>query len=321
MCLKCKSSFYNITFSNRRRFCNFCYRSKEGKFSSLNNMEVPPLPECFRDLTAAEESIMCRAQCCISLLHLRHGQYAMSGHSIFFHQNLQHVADILPRMKADIVVFGKLRRDAKVCYLRVRRLKVLQCLLFLKKNNPLYNNICISFDSINQLPIDGHIEPLLFIDSNLDGADFDSFVPSTTSINADKKIKESLTEKGFIPYPAQSGDPVNEFDTPGLLSLAFPSLFPTNTPCYFTSARRPVQNVTFPQFVKFLLSHADNRFRKHLLFKFFAANFLMRTTAMNKIKQLSNITIENLQNEAFLRKIQAFTCSVVGSSSFFMHIF
>jgi len=143
-----------------------------------NEMFVPPLPNCFKDLTLAEESLISAVQCCITLIHLRHGQLAMSGNSIFFYQNLQQVADSLPRSQCEIVTFGKIREDGRVSYLRVRRAKVLQCLSYLIKNNELYKDIKLNMDVLNNLPIDGHIKPLDHISTTTTGADYDSVIPT-----------------------------------------------------------------------------------------------------------------------------------------------
>ena len=141
-CGACLGSFYNKSFCGTRGLCIHCRNTTTDKFSLANEMQPGPLPDdCFQDITIAEQALICKMQCFVSLLHLKHGQYAMSGNTIFFWQNLQATATVLPRQQCDIIVFGKLRSGGRITELKVRRHKVEQCLQYLVANNPFYNNI------------------------------------------------------------------------------------------------------------------------------------------------------------------------------------
>ena len=145
-------------------------------------MQPGPLPDdCFQDITIAEQALICKMQCFVSLLHLKHGQYAMSGNTIFFWQNLQATATVLPRQQCDIIVFGKLRSGGQITELKVRRPKVEQCLQYLVANNPFYNNIVKDQTILNSLPTDGWVSLAAEINTDESAPTFDRMVPTDTA--------------------------------------------------------------------------------------------------------------------------------------------
>ena len=59
-----------------------------------------------------------------------------------------------------------------------------------------------------------------------------TFVPmSTTGLTEQQTIRQSVqqptTAPPTVPWPPASGSPINEFNTEGYISCAFPTLFPT----------------------------------------------------------------------------------------------
>jgi len=262
---------------------------------------------------------MARVACYVTLVSLRHGQYAMSGNSIFFHQDLDHVIQTLPRADNNIVTYGKLRVDGRVSYLRVRRGKVTKCLHYLRAHSPAYSDIQIDQAALSQLPEDGFVRPGFHVEAaDQQGPDFDSAVPQAPTYDAQQELVDQLHHRGFFPFPTHSDHPVSEFGTPWLLSKSFPALFPDGKAEYFIGANRPLKKLSFAEYVGFLMSHKDNRFRGHLVFKFFAINFLRRLRIMETSRLaiekrfITNVSVEDFSNPGFLQKIGMITSSVVG---------
>ena len=112
---------------------------------------------------------------------------------------------------------------------------------------------------------------------------FDRMVPTDTATESGlERFKKLLAEKKLLPMPPLSSDPVNEYNTPGLLSMAFPALFPDGVGDYFRAGNRPICKVTFNDYCLHLMSDREPRFREHRIFKFFCFNFLLRNTIMQK---------------------------------------
>ena len=74
---------------------------------------------------------------------------------------MQKIADILPHCSSadlPVVTFSVEGQDGKNNNFRVRRKVVLDALLWLKRNNSLYESITIDMSCINSLPADDIIE-------------------------------------------------------------------------------------------------------------------------------------------------------------------
>jgi len=251
----------------------------------------------------------------------------MQGNTIFFLQDYQSVARTLPRQSCSIVTFGRIRPDGRCSYLRVRRQKLLQCLRYLKEHNPYYSDIEIDDNIISSYPEDGFISDVPHFDAEEEGQGYDRTMPSNVhDTNLQERFRSMLHRRGVIPFPAQASDPTNEYTTPGLLTMAFPALFPNGEAQYMRDTRWPISKMSFPQYAHHLLSHSEPRFRKHLVFKFFCYNFMRRNTTMLNInfgvkKQvLTNLSPEQIKRQlsdpAFQKKLHMFTTSIPGTPGY-----
>ena len=83
-----------------------------------------------------------------------------SGHCVAFAQEINEPAQILPRLPSQIKIIKvrkKGRNDtSKECV--VQRSKVLDALVYLKRNTPGYRDIIICEEHHNMLPIEGEID-------------------------------------------------------------------------------------------------------------------------------------------------------------------
>ena len=127
---------------------------------------------------------------------------------------------------------------------------MLRALQWLLANNIYYCNVCIDSDAIALLPEDGDLTGLfsMTMESSADEEESPSpqdvdpydahlartFVPSTAQrLTEQDTIRQSINEQQShqspltVPWPSSSGTPINEFNTEGYISCAFPTLFPT----------------------------------------------------------------------------------------------
>ena len=244
--------------------CSRCSRDKcvPKKFSNENLTIPSPVPKELQDLTQLEEMLIARA---FPVMHVytkpRGGQRAYKGHVITLPQDVQQLADVLPRCPKDlpVIIFtvngkGNCSKD-----FIVRRNKVSDALNWLtgvnkdgEPNNFLYKDVQISEQNLHEIPENGvllnvskvecGIEVNEQSDSNVDigsgPVDFDdnqkvyisesemgSFIPA----NIETKKEREIIEAEFVKQPTHNwtigSEPLSEFDVQFLASMAVPTLF------------------------------------------------------------------------------------------------
>ena len=147
-CAVCKEAWplKNETLKTKRETdytCGRCKRDKifPKKFSHQNNMVPSPVPSELQGLTQFEEMLIARA---FPVIHVctepRGGQRAYEGHVITHPQDVQQLADILPRLPKDlpVIIFTVNDKNNESKDFQVRRNKVEAALHWLVKNNPVY---------------------------------------------------------------------------------------------------------------------------------------------------------------------------------------
>ena len=137
---------------------------------------------------------------------------------------------------------------------------MLKALLWLKQHNKYYRRIDIDYNALNDLPEDGNLPDLSGIksssvtekesslqDTDEDAHDAESFVPiaaqKLTEIEAVKKSiqeRQKSADQTTVPWPHRADTPVNEFNTEGYMSCAFPTLFPTGAGDFLAPRERVV---------------------------------------------------------------------------------
>ena len=93
-------------------------------------------------------------------------------------------------------------------------------------------------------------------------------------------------------WPTIGGAPINEFNTEGYFSMAFPTLFPTGAADFLG---QHCNQVTIGNYFKHLM-YDDGRFAKHPRFRFFALNTEMHWRAL----QAGHIYIRQHPGDAHL---------------------
>lgn len=147
-------------------FCMTCYRqiieSKPPKFGSTSQINVctcQNYPDALNDLTLVEEAVIARAHPVISILKLRPAGASLSasyqrirGHAVVLPQNPGPLLTLLPSSSLELhdvirVVWAGKRPHTEGDirpFGRIRKNKILEALIWLRENNPLYGDIDIN---------------------------------------------------------------------------------------------------------------------------------------------------------------------------------
>lgn len=291
------------------------------------------------------------------------GQRGYSGHIINLPQDISELAESLPHYPGDVpFLVVSMRGKGNTCKeVIVRREKVEKALIWLSKNNPLYKNIKIDQDALNSLPQNGipcDISRLGInseVDQNLhlseSNSDSDSDAESNVVYQKDTQtnsflsfqqnekheheiIKDKLAEK-TVSWPPIQKEPFNEYGTPFLATMAFPTLFPDGKGD--PTSRNLNRDVPFNSAIKHLSKFGEFKngqwnycFANHSRFSYWALNMIQRKRTLQQgsifIKQNpgdSHFTIEEMREMAssnaskvFMSKLSRYVANITGSNAY-----
>ena len=250
-------------------------------------------------LSQVEEMLISAVIPIMSIYRLPHGQYGYKGHVINLPQDITTFATSLPRLPKELEILT-VRMDGSDSThrdFRVRKAVVLKALLWLKQRNKYYRRIDIDYNALNDLPENGNLPDLSGIKSSSviekesslqhtdeDAHDAESFVPiAAQKLTEIEVVKKSIQERQksadqtTVPWLHRADTPVNEFNTEGYMSCAFPTLFPTGAGDFLAPRERVV---TVGNYFKHLVRYDDGRFARHPRFRYFALNTEMRWRAL-----------------------------------------
>ena len=282
------------------------------------------------DITQIEEMLCGLASPCFLMWVSKGGQYKTRGNVISFSQDVSNLYCALPRLpeQLDILVVRKpdARNPATYKDFRVRKRKVFDLLLFLKKHNPFYSSIEIRNPVDVDLPVDGdvsHRVPHVVAPERSAAPSFTNGVSNASFDELEEELFEpdelAQEQNSFLPAPIPGrtevdsirtsmhfnglayasdeplawptfGDPLSEFSTDGLFTKAFPALFPMGK-ADFSLPRE--KSLALYEWVKHLMRYHDSRFARHPRFRFFALNLIFRHRAMGRGKFLFSRDIGN----------------------------
>uniref|UniRef100_A0A1X7U168 DUF6570 domain-containing protein n=1 Tax=Amphimedon queenslandica TaxID=400682 RepID=A0A1X7U168_AMPQE len=238
----CLEQFPNMSVSRQPNRVNECRRCATDKhipklYSSGNNINPGPVPPQLQDLSQAEEMLVSAIMPVMSIYRLLHGQCDYSGHVINFPQDIKSFATRLPRLPTEINIVvvckesERTHKDFQVC-----RRFVKESLTWLMANNVYYQKIGVSLDqdTLAMLPEDGDLSDLC----TFQPVEFQSGTTSndTTTTEDVPNAAPPATERETIEQAIIGGTPINEFQTEGYFSMAFPILFPTGA-AYFNGTQ------------------------------------------------------------------------------------
>ena len=176
-------------------------------------------------------------------------------------------------------------------------------------NNPVYSDVHINYQIVSTLPQDGVPDELKSIDAEFSikpgisevsipedqqiydtSSEVTSFFPmSVDKLQEVHAIEEELSNGTLtsITLPSTEGNPLNEYKTPYLATMAFPTLFPGSKgdPTNLSLCRE----ASFADRIKHLIKFGDisdgrlaYRFACHLRFSYWALNMIQRKRALQQ---------------------------------------
>ncbi|CAH3152927.1 unnamed protein product [Pocillopora meandrina] len=334
MCEVCHEAWPLSSKGKKRSpyMCSRCSRDKNGvkKFSSQNGMIPSQVPNELQGLTQLEEMLIARVFPVISVYTKPGGQKAYKGHCINFSQDIQELANSLPRNLSEmpVIVVSVKGKDNTYKDLTVRREKVSCALHWLVQHNPVYKDITIDYELLAFLPSDGIPTELRKIyctenskDDEIDpdrgpldeipfneDTELSSTILNPVQLKPQKQlIKDELLQNSKINWPNRNSSPLNEFKIEYLATMAFPTLFPDGKGDPTNSAT--MRDVTLGDKIKHLIKFAEYnngkwayRFASHPRFAYWAFNMIQRHRLLSQgnifLKQNpgeAKLTVEQLQ--------------------------
>ena len=303
--------------------CTRCLRDPI-KFSDGNNMHPGVLPIELSGLTHVEKMLIAQVNPLMVIHRLsRGGQFGSKGHVLNLTQDVGGFVTDLPRRvdQLDVLVVRKDNTNPELppSYFTVNRERVMIALTWLRTNNAHYQHINIVQDNVNALPENSVIEldPNHFIDeaqgdhdaaqptnpvlqgNNGPDADHGRSIPETFAPQQaprhteDDAINAAVDGDEQIRWPVAGLEPINEFNTAGYITRAFPCLFPTGA-CDFHADHR--KRVTLLEYFGHLLKYKDGRFEAEPRFVFLAFNTYLRHQAL----QVGSVFVRNFSGAADL---------------------
>lgn len=237
--------------------CLQCSRDKNcPKKFSVDNLMIPStIPIELQGLTQIEEMLIARALPIMRVYIKPGGQRGYSGHCINLPQNIKDLVLTLPRYPKDLsVIIVKVRgRNNTFKDVNVRRQKVHKALLWLLQNNPQHADISINLDALNCLPVNDIPTDLVTVECNDEivsdevieaegeeptenadedivynqSAEMSSFLPVAEQQQKEiQAIRNQICGNEPINWPSVDNQPLNEYQTPFLATMAFLTLFP-----------------------------------------------------------------------------------------------
>ena len=337
MCSTCQEK--KIDLKLHRGECLRCRRDKNSikMFSEDNHMDPGPVPEALSDLSIVEQQLISKISPAIHLHMLKHGGLAAKGHCITFPQAIDEPAHVLPKLPEDVHIIKvrrKGRNDTSKDF-RVRRYAVQNALMWLKENNPAFQDILISDQRLSQLPLDGELQNghvMEYDESGIsrpndqgpaaDQLHPDEEFPTDSTVllpdpivdvrmEINEAVQDVVNEAQhqqvkekrpavIIPWPTRDDRPLSEHTTAYFFTMAFPTLFPLSTADF--RINRPLTCPSMSSWAQHLIWYHDGRFAQHPYFKFIVHNMVSRKRALDQSKFIvhqklgdQHMTVEDLK--------------------------
>ncbi|EXX52124.1 hypothetical protein RirG_255710 [Rhizophagus irregularis DAOM 197198w] len=176
--------------------------------------------------------------CCRCYIYYLHGgQYAYSGNVINFLQDIGEFVSHLSRHLStlDTLIIRRSSAESSTSFrdFTVHRDKVRKALCWLKRNNRYYANIIIDDNVLCTLPDEGSIDYLLSqvrdAENRLHHVDYKLHDADRLDSETDDALAHMQSESGSVMWPNIDDTAINEFNMPGYIARAFPTLYPTGS--------------------------------------------------------------------------------------------
>ncbi len=286
-CKVCFETWPMKSVSQSEHFiCVRCSRDKKlpKRFSKENGMIPSIVPRELQGLTQTEEMLIARALPLMCVYVKPGGQRGYSGHCINLPQRVEKLASKLTRYPKDlaIIVVQMKGKNNSAKDMTVRRTVIHDVLMWLLAHNPLYKELEVDHEALNTLPENGVPHDFITLDTEeqidsgyehdnhiSDNAGNDdqvynettemsSFLPLAEQQQQEMQaIRNELSEQQPLQWPTEEGaDPLSEYDTPFLASMAFPTLFPDCVGDPTNEAT--LRHVSFQDRIKHLLKFSES---------------------------------------------------------------
>ena len=363
-CITCKETWPTKQTLPVPNFqCLRCKRDKGNPklFSQENDMDPGAVPLELQGLTEIEEMLIARA-CPIMCIYRKHGdQRGYKGHVLNLPQDIKGFLTKLPANVTELPYLIIRRHGAENTHrdCKVRREKVLQAITWLKENNPFYADIEIDYEALQRLPVDGITSDLPTTDDlqqdvqedNETGTieeppqnisienqhDSHSFIPLPQAQQSEQHaIRALINGEDPFEWPSNDGQPINEFQTEGLATMAFPTLFPHGKGDPTKKTR--LREVSLTEGFKHLIKYADLsplqtftwRSASHPRFPYWALNMKQRHQLLSQARiyltqnpQDAILTTEELREmvqqmsaQQLMNRLQRYVAKIQGTRQY-----
>ena len=345
MVFESKGILQSNSSSSNIQVCKCCLNIlKSGKLpprAIANDLCVGKVPKELEDLTLPEQLLISVHRVKIYIFKLQAAgpatsrQSAMKGNCIAFPQDVVRICKELPPPRSELADLVKVVFVGKTMpstfqlkkVLKVRRIKILEALQWLKSNNRLYSDIPINMNNVEQLPEDDipneiKITSVVADNEGLADSEHDGYIKNPKEENTDnnndndkeeeshiiientamvdveaanileKDIQKSalnklLDQEDKILVIPTGSTPVSEYGNPMLWLGSFPTLFPYGIGGAEDTNRRA--KISLREWTQHFFSLADSNFRKHPSFAFVTFNVLQRREVCNGATLLKHL--------------------------------
>jgi hypothetical protein len=314
-CRLCKERGFDMQVGPRIRMCKRCQEEKNRlkgvppTYSTQNNMDPGPLPDCLRILTPIEVSAISRVSPCQNIIVMGRGHtYGQKGHSVSFEQDVEGFAKSLPRGQEDLP-YVLIKSPSQTTTFRANRINMLAALKWLIRNNPYYADVTIDHETLATYP-DNSDTPLTgirclntlqdvtaeqlsqyrdVVEEDEDAPpDPQDIVPSMSAAKVPEQkvraflkaaiLNENKSADNTLKWPDRADTPTSEWSD-GFYSMAFPCLFPYGQ-ADITTPDRPGKIPSYINWLRHLTRYVDGRFTANHRFVLFAVNAYRRRQAI-----------------------------------------
>lgn len=325
-CKQCHESW-----PTNKNQCLTCAKDKNGLFTEQNGM-IPLLDKLptqiqkdLENLTQIEEMLISPIVPIMSVYRLSGGRLINSGYCASFAQDIQPICDQLPKLPSQVslIVIQKKNKENINKDFICDRYRLERVLRFFIANNKIWQrlNITINFDNLNSLPEHGVPAGLNIIYENEQENDPQQekgpeIIENEEEINEEEEnINHAYIEvdieqaqqidkvKAKINIPVnKNNNAINEFDYDGILTLAFPKLFPLGygDPTNKERLIHVDETEAYRHLMKYLCKNTNGDyyypFAQHPRFLFYAADRLRRHRTLVQ----SRVYLKNNPNDAAL---------------------
>ncbi|XP_057837722.2 uncharacterized protein LOC131047921 [Cryptomeria japonica] len=263
-------------------------------------MDPGEQPMVLKWLSQVEEMLIARSAPVLQVSHARGDQYKYIGHTINFPQDISEIATTLPCkfQHLEIVIIRRTNLEGKQYDCYVNKFHVMVALNYKIQHDQYYSDVIIDAAVVDLLPqtsadisnflytlpnsFDLHppspTQEPLYNDDEVELQATSSFIPklpcSTPELDAIKKILHlDKDDQNVAAWLEISFSPINEYNTEGLFSMAFPTLFPSGSAL---PLQPRTKHVHLHEYALHLIRYHDQRFGQHVRFRYYLYNLIMR---------------------------------------------